>query len=39
MVVSVRSAIVFRFCVRPTSKRRFLRIVQVTMKHDPFNAM
>jgi hypothetical protein len=39
MVVSVRSAMVSWFCVRPTSKRRFLKIVQVTMKHDPLDAM
>ena len=38
MVVSVPSAMVSRFCVRPTSKRWVLRIIQVTMKHDPFNA-
>jgi hypothetical protein len=35
MVVSVQSAMVSRFCVRPTSKKWFLKIVQVTMKHDP----
>ena len=29
-VVNVRSAIISRFCVGPTSKRRFLKIVQVT---------
>jgi hypothetical protein len=28
---------VSRFCVRSTSKRWFLKIVQVTMKHDPFD--
>jgi hypothetical protein len=39
MVVSIRSAMVSRFCVKPTSKRWFLKIVQVTMKHDPFDAM
>ena len=33
-----RSAMVSRFCVRPTSKRWFLWIVQVTMKHDPLDA-
>ena len=27
---------VTQFCIRPTSKRWFLRIVQVIMKHDPF---
>jgi hypothetical protein len=37
-VVSVQSAIVSQFNVRPTSKRWFLKIVQVTMKHDPFDA-
>ena len=30
-VVSARSAMVSRFCVRPTSKRWFLETVQVTM--------
>jgi hypothetical protein len=39
MVVSVQNAIVSRFCVRPTSKRWVLKIVRVTMKHDPFDAM
>ena len=29
IVVSVRSALVSRFCVRPTSKKWFLKIVQV----------
>jgi hypothetical protein len=28
-----------RYRVWPTSKRWFLKIVQMTMKHDPFNAM
>ena len=38
-VVSVRSAMVSQwFRVRPTSKRRFLKIVQVTVKHDLFDA-
>jgi hypothetical protein len=37
--VSVRSAMVSRFCVRPTFKRWSLKIIQVTMNHDPFNAM
>jgi len=27
------------FGVRPTSKKWFWKIVQVTMKHDPFDAM
>ena len=39
MVVNVRSAMVSEFCVRPTFKRWFLNIVQVTMNHDPFDAM
>jgi hypothetical protein len=30
---------VFRFCVRRTSKRLFLKVVQETMKPDPFDAM
>jgi hypothetical protein len=30
---------VSRFCVRPTSKRWFLKSVQVTTKHVPFDAM
>ena len=38
-VVNVRSAKVSRFCVRPTSKRWFLKMVETTMKHDPFDAM
>ena len=28
-----------RFCVRPTSKRWFLKTIQVTMKQDPFDTM
>ena len=39
MVVSVWSAMVSRFSGRPTSKRRFLKIIQVIMKRDPFDAM
>ena len=39
MVVSVLSAVGSRFCVRPTSKRRFWEKVQVTMKHDPFDVI
>ena len=39
MVVSIQSAMVCQFCVRPTSKRWFLQIVQVTMKHGPFDTM
>ena len=38
-VVSVWSATVSQFCGRLTSKRWFLNIVQVTMNHDPFDAM
>jgi hypothetical protein len=38
-ITSVRSAMVSRFYVRPTSKRWFLKIIQVTMKHDLFDAM
>jgi hypothetical protein len=39
MVVSFLSATVSWFCVRPTYKRWFLKIIQVTMKHDPIDAM
>jgi hypothetical protein len=39
MVVSIRSVMVSRFCVRPISKRWFLKIILVNMKHDPFDAM
>ena len=39
MVVRFWIAIVSQFCVRPTSKRWFLKIIQVTMKHDSFDAM
>ena len=39
MIVSVWSAMVFQLCVEPTSKRWFLKTIQVTMKHDPFNVM
>ena len=39
MVVSVRSAMVSRFCVGPTSKGWFLKTLQVIMKRDPFDAM
>ena len=38
-VVSVRSGMVSRFCVRPTSKRWVLEIIQVIMKHDPFDVV
>jgi hypothetical protein len=36
MVVSVQSTMISRFCIRSTSKRWVLKIVQVSMKHDPF---
>ena len=39
MVLSIWSAIVSRFCVKPTSKRWFFNIVQMPMKHDLFDAM
>jgi hypothetical protein len=38
-VVSIWSAMVFRFCGRPISKRWFFKIIQVTMKHDALDAM
>ena len=38
-VVRCRSAMVSQFCVRSTSKRWLLRIFQVTMKHDSFDAL
>ena len=38
-VMSILSAMVSRFCVRPTSKSWFLKIIQGTMKHDAFNVM
>ena len=38
-IVSVRSAMVSWFIVRPIYKRWFLKIVQVTLKHGPFDAM
>lgn len=37
MVIRVWSAMVSRFWVRPTSKRCFMEVVQVTVKH--FDAM
>jgi hypothetical protein len=37
--VSIQSAVVSRFCVKLTSKMWFLEIVQVTLKHNPFDAM
>jgi hypothetical protein len=39
MVESIQSALVSWFCVRLTSKRLFFKIILVTMKHDPFDAM
>ena len=39
MVVSDPIEMVSRFGVGPTSKRWILKIIQVTKKHDPFNAM
>ena len=35
----VQNAMVFRFCVRSISKKWFLKIIQVTMKHDLFDAI
>ena len=37
--VSVWSAMVSRFCVRLPSKRHFLEIIQVSMKHGPFDVV
>jgi hypothetical protein len=34
-----RSAMVSQFCVRPTSKRGFWKVIQVTMKYDLFDVM
>ena len=39
IVVSVRSAMVSWFCVRSTFKRWFWKMNQMTMKHDPCDAM
>ena len=39
MIVSIWRATVSRLYVRPTSKRWFVKIVQVIMKHAPFDAM
>ena len=39
MVVSVLSAMVLWFCVRLTSKRWFMKTIQVTTKQDPLDAM
>ena len=38
-VVNMQNAMVSWFCVKPTSKRWFVKIVQVTMKHNPYDAM
>ena len=38
-VMSVRSAMVSWFCVVPISKSLFSKIIQVTIKRDPFDAM
>ena len=38
MVMRFRNAMISQFCVRPPSKRRFSKIVQLTMKHDAFDA-
>jgi hypothetical protein len=37
--MSVQSAMVLRYCVKPTSKMWFLKLVHVAMKHDPLDAM
>ena len=39
MIMSIRSAMVSQFYIKPTSKRWFLKRIQVTMNHDPFDAM
>jgi hypothetical protein len=38
-VVSVRSAVVSRFCVKHASQKWFLKMIRVTMKHDLIDAM
>ena len=38
-VVRFRSAMVSQFCVRPTSKTWILKLVQLTMKRDPFDVI
>ena len=38
-VVRFRSVMVSWFCVKHTSKRWFLKIVHVTMKHGPFETL
>jgi hypothetical protein len=37
MMVNIQSAIVSQSCVRPTSKRWFSKLVQVTIKRDQFD--
>ena len=39
MFVSLRGAMVSQFVVEPTFKRWFLKTIQVTKKHVPFNAI
>ena len=39
MVVRFHGAMVSWFCVKPASKWQFLKIVQVTIQHDMFDAM
>ena len=39
MVVRFQSAMVSQFCVRSTSKRWFLKTIQVAVKHYSFDAM
>jgi hypothetical protein len=39
IVVSVWSAMVSQFYVRPISRRWFLKIFHMTMKHDAFDVM
>ena len=39
MIMTFQSATVSLFCVRPTSKKWFLKAIQVTMKHDPVDTM
>ena len=38
-VVSIWDVVVSCFCGKPTSKRWLLKIVQLTMQHDPFGVM
>ena len=38
-VMSVQNAMAIRFCARSTSKKQTLKILQVTVEHDPFDAM